>query len=216
MSPALMMGEATGQPLDRGSEAADGQRRLLVDAFAKVVAEHGYAGLDMERVLRTAGVSRTAFEAHFESREQILIAAQDAFIDRLWMDMVNACEGTGAWPSKVRAGLGAVLASLAEASALARVFAIEATAASLAATERQYAALERYAASLRDGRRLYPGAASLPDATEPALVGGIASILFGKLLVEDPQAIPALETQLVELLLTPYVGGSEARRVAAS
>ncbi len=78
------------------------------------------------------------------------------------------------------------------------VFAIEAGAASLAAAERQFAALDQFATLLRGGRHLYPQAASLPDATERALVGGIASILSGHLLMEDPQAISALEEQLVD------------------
>ena len=33
--------------------------------------------------------------------------------------------------------------------------------------------------------------------------------------MEDPQAIPAMESQLVELILIPYLGEVEARRVAA-
>lgn len=33
--------------------------------------------------------------------------------------------------------------------------------------------------------------------------------------MENPQAIPALESQLVELALIPYLGEGEARRVAA-
>ncbi len=32
--------------------------------------------------------------------------------------------------------------------------------------------------------------------------------------MEDPQAIPALEAQLVEFVLIPYIGKEEARRVA--
>jgi hypothetical protein len=34
--------------------------------------------------------------------------------------------------------------------------------------------------------------------------------------VEEPQAISALESQLVELLLIPYLGEAEARLVAAA
>jgi AcrR family transcriptional regulator len=191
-----------------------GQRELLVSAFNKAAAEHGYAQLEVEQVLRYAGVSRATFDAYFQSKEQGLVAAQDAFFERLWLDMVGACDGSAAWPLKVRAAMAAVLGSLAEASSLARVFAIEAAAVSLAAAERQFAALDRFATLLRDGRAIYPGSASLPEATERALVGGIASILSGHLLVEEPQAIPALEGELVELLLIPYLGEDEARRIA--
>lgn len=196
--------------------AADGDRGRLVAAVARAVAEHGYAGLTVDRVVGHAGLPHIAFETHFESREQALVAAQDAFLDRLWLDVVGACEGLEDWPLQVREAVGAILASVAEASALARVFAIEAAAASLVAAARQFATLDRCAKLLGEGRRHYPEAASLPEATERALVGGIASIVSAHLLMEDPRAIPALQPQLVELLLIPYLGEEEARRVASA
>ena len=208
-------GNAQGRP-GAGADGGDAQRERLVSAFAKAAAEHGYTSLELDQVFHYAGVTRDAYEAHFETKEQGLIAAQDAFFDRLWLDVAAACEAPEDWPLKVRAALAAVLASLVEASNLARVFAVEAAAASLAAAERQFAALDQFATLLRGGRDLYPDAASLPDATERALVGGIASIVSGHLLMEDPQAIPGLEAELVELLLIPYLGEGGARQVAAA
>lgn len=195
-------------------EGGDELRERLVAAIAKAAAEHGYDEFTVDQVLLNARVSRQTFDQHFESREQGLIAAQEAFLDRLWREVAGACEAAGEWPQKVRAALAAVIASLVEASTMARVFAVEASASSLAAAERQLSALERFAAMLRDGRRHYPDASSLPEATERALIGGIASILSGHLLAEDPGALPALQPQLVELLLIPYLGVGEARRVA--
>jgi AcrR family transcriptional regulator len=199
----------------RGTEPPD-DRELLVAAVAKVVAEQGYARLTVDRVVRAAGVSRATFEEHFESLEQGLIAAQDAFLERLWLDVTAACEGPDPWPDKVRSALDAVLSALVEASALARVFAIEGVAVTLALAERQHQSLDRLAELLREGRHLYPLAASLPETTERALVGGISSIVTRHLLVEDPQAIDQLESELVMLVLLPYLGEEEACRVAAS
>jgi AcrR family transcriptional regulator len=204
------------QQRSKAGPGAAGDRERLVAAISKAAGEHGYSRLTVDQVLRYADVPKATFEAHFESTEQGLIAAQDAFFNRLWLDVVGACDPPGEWPLKVRAALGAVLSSLVEASNLARVFAVEAAAASLAAAERQFAALDQFATLLRNGRRHFPAAASLPDATERVLVGGIASVVSSHLLVEDPQAIPALKGQLVELVLIPYLGEVEARRVAAS
>jgi AcrR family transcriptional regulator len=212
---------AGGQPQryswgDSVESTQDPQRERIVAAIAKAASEHGYAKLTVDQVLRYAGLPRATFDAHFESKEQGLIAAQDAFLERLWLDVVSACDSPAGWPLKVRAALRAILSSLVEANNLARVFAVEAAAASLAAAERQFAVLDQFATLLRGGRRLYPDAASLPEATERALVGGIASIVSGHLLMEDPQAIPALERQLVEIVLIPYLGEGEARRVAGA
>lgn len=197
-----------------GSGGTDGERERLIAAFGKAAAEHGYKDLTLDHVARYAGLSRARYEAHFGTKEQGLVAAQDVFLDRLRLDVLTACEMPEEWPVRVRAALGAVIASLVEGSTLARVFAVEATAASFAAAERQFTALEQFAALLRDGRRRYPQAASLPAPTERVLIGGIASIVSEHLLAEDPGALPVLEPQLVESLLAPYLGEGEAKRFA--
>jgi hypothetical protein len=81
--------------------------------------------------------------------------------------------------------------------------------------------LERYTASmagivgiLRTGREERPQAADLPDLLEPVLIGGMAGLVTGVLLAEEHERLPAMETELVEILLTPYLGRDEARRVA--
>ena len=190
------------------------ERERLVAAISRAAGEQGYDKLTVEHVVRYAGVSNATFYQHFATKEQGLMAAFDAFLDRLWLEVYAVCETDAEWPQKVRAALDVTLSYLAEASNVARVFAIEAAAASLAATERQLAAVESFAVLLSGGRRLYPRAAELPPPTERALVGGIASIISGHLLAEEPQALFDLEPQLTELVLMPYLGQSEARRIA--
>jgi AcrR family transcriptional regulator len=201
-----------GDQIDSG--AVEAERARLIAAFGKAASEHGYRDLTVEQVARYAGTSRDRIALHFASKEEGLVAAQDAFLNRIWLDALDACETAGEWPARVRAALRAVILSLAEASTLARVFMIEVTAASFAAAERQFAVLDSFARLLRDGRRLYPEASGLPVATERALVGGIASIISGHLLAEEPRALAALEPELVEIVLVPFVGPGQAKRVA--
>jgi AcrR family transcriptional regulator len=191
------------------------ERDRLIAAFGKAAAEHGYRDLTVDHVARYAGLSRARYEAHFDSKEQALVAAQDVFLDRLWLDVLAACDSPLEWSAKVRAAVRAVISSLVEASTLARVFAVEASAGSLAAAERQFAALEQFALLLREGRARHPRAASLPSPTERVLVGGVASVVSQHLLAEDPGAISALESELIEALLIPYLGKGEAKRAAA-
>ncbi|MDQ2631072.1 MAG: hypothetical protein M3Y75_08880 [Actinomycetota bacterium] len=193
-----------------------GERGKIVTAIAKAVAEYGYVQLTVEQVLAYAGVTPEEFEAHFESLEQGLLAAQEDFLERLRLEVATACDLDRAWPDNVRAALDAALAYVADANAMARGFAVEATAASLAASERQYAALETFADLLRQGRRFYPRAAEMPPETERALVGGVASIVSDRLLSEEPQALVALLPQLTEFLLVPYLGRDAASRFAQS
>ena len=191
-----------------------GDRGKIVTAIAKAVAENGYAQLTVEQVLAYAGVTREEFESHFESLEQGLIAAQEDFLERLRLEVAAACDLDRAWPDNVRAALDAALAYVADGNAMARGFAVEATAASLAASERQYVALETLADLLREGRRFYPQVAEMPPTIERALVGGVVSVVSDRLLSEEPKALVDLEPQLAEFLLVPYLGRSEASRFA--
>lgn len=208
-----MAGGLPQRRLQAEPEEREETRARLLAAVAKAAGEQGYEQVTVERVARYAGVADVVFFQHFESREQALIAAYDSFVERLWDEAVGACAGTAPWPAQVRGAIAAVIGSLTEASAIARAFLVEATASSIAGAERQIAAMDRFAGLLREGRDA-SRSHGLPEATERTLVGGIASIVSGCLLAEDPQALPALEPQLVELVLIPYVGIDEARRVA--
>jgi AcrR family transcriptional regulator len=197
------------------SAEIDPRSRLLA-AFTKVASERGYSRVEIATVCRYAGVSRAVFDECFAGAEDALLAAQEAFLRRLWLEIQAACGATTEWPAQVRAAVVAVIDALVESSASARVFAIEAPGASLAAASLQFSALDRVATLLREGRRHYPRARNLPDATERSLVGGTVSIVSQHLLAENAPAITRLQAELVELLLSPYVGEAEARRVAAS
>lgn len=209
-----MAGRSPQSQPGNGSRRADDERDRLVAAIAKAAAEHGYTGLTIERITGYAGVGPEVFDAHFDSREQGLLAAQEVFFERLLWEASAACERVAPWPFRLRAGLRAVLASLIESAALARVFTVEADAAGLALVERQSVALDDFAGLMRNGRADLPAAAPLPEITERLLVGGVASLVCQRLLREEPTVTPPLETELTELLLTPYVGRGEARRIA--
>lgn len=210
-----MAGGSPQSHLGDGSRGPEGQRELLVAAVSRAAAEHGYSGLTIERVVDYAGVGRDVFDAHFESREQGLLAAQEAFLERLLGEAAGACGRFAPWPYRLRAGLRAVLTSLLESAALARVLTVEADAAGLPLMERRLAALDDFAGLMRRGREDHPTPAPLPDVTERVLVGGVASLLRQRLLREEPPASAALEAELAELLLIPYLGRQEARRMAS-
>jgi hypothetical protein len=198
------------------AELALSQRRpRLIDAFSKAAAEGGYADLDLATIARYASLTVADFEAEFDSVECALLAAQDAFLERLRSEALAACEACEDWPGQVRAALSAVLGWLVEAHGLARVLWVEGTAASLAAAEHRFAALEGFASVLREGRMRQPQAAPLPPSAERILIGGVASIVSAHLLAEDPAALSALEPELLEVLLVPYLGAEEAARTAS-
>ena len=77
----------TGGDPERGSSSGpggtDAERDRVIAAFGKAASEHGYRDLTVDHVAHYAGLSRARYEAHFDTKEQGLVAAQDVFLDRL-------------------------------------------------------------------------------------------------------------------------------------
>jgi len=70
----LMKQVAVNPPQKRSLSKAR-NRQLLIDATFEVVAEYGIAGVSFSRVLERAKLSRGMINLHFESKEQLLLAA---------------------------------------------------------------------------------------------------------------------------------------------
>ena len=77
------------RPLPRGPHklpreiVTDHQRWRLLTAAAQVLAEHGYAELTVEHIIREAGVSRTTFYEHFKNKRDCILAAHGIAFERL-------------------------------------------------------------------------------------------------------------------------------------
>ncbi len=70
-----------------GGQVAEMQRRRLLLAVGEVVGEHGVVGLTVGRVCQQAGVSRRTFYEQFTDGEACLLAALDAQLERLALEL---------------------------------------------------------------------------------------------------------------------------------
>jgi AcrR family transcriptional regulator len=207
-------------PLPRGRHrlpfqvVAENQRRRLMAGAARALSSHGYAELSVKHVTEAAGVSRTTFYANFDNKRECVLAAHRDVFERLLALILRACAGEREWPLKVRAALGAVFAFAAEAPDEIRLLTLDALATDLTIARQVVDSNAHLAALLRDGRRHTSLGDELPGLTEEALVGAVSAILAGHLLEPGARELGDLEPEVVQLVLTPYVGPEEAERVA--
>jgi AcrR family transcriptional regulator len=209
-------------PLPRGRHrlpleaVLENQRRRLIAGVAKALTERGYAELTVQHVIETAGVSRTTFYANFDNKRDCVLAAREDAFDRLLSCIVRACATEREWPEKVRAATAAIFAFAAADPPLARLLTNDALAADQVIARRIVDSNNHLAALLRDGRRYAPMAFSLPDVTEAALIGGVSTVIDRWLLDGRAEKPPPLEAEAIQFLLTPYLGASEAERIATT
>ncbi len=205
-------------PLPRGrhrltpEQVADDQRRRLFVAMAESMAARGYAATSVERVIELAGVSRGTFYEHFANRRECLLAAHEAIFARFIERVTGACAAEARWEDKATAAIGAAVEFATHYPEQVRLLALDTIAADGETAQRGLAAAERLATMLRAGRDHHPQARDLPEVTERALIGAIASAVNWRLL--SGESLAGLESQLVYLVLTPYVGTVVAARQA--
>lgn len=192
----------------------DDQRKRLLEAIAAGMAEHGYAELTVAHVIAEAGVSRSIFYENFPDKLEAVLAAHRAVFARLFDLITQVCDIPREWPDRVAIAIGVALDFAAERPAQAKLLTVEAVGQSVELARQVLDASDQLAELLSGGRQLSPDAAQLPNLTEKALVGAISGIVADRLSNGESEALAALKPQLAELTLLPYVGASEAARVA--
>jgi AcrR family transcriptional regulator len=191
---------------------AENQRSRLLAGAARALTARGYASLSVEQVIAEAGVSRTTFYANFDNKRECVQVAHDEAFDRLCGSIFRACAAKWKWPEKVAAAVGVAIRFAIESPDEARLLLFDAIGADPELAARVLAANEHLAGMLRAGREHCPHVASLPELTEPAMIGAATSIIGNRVMQGQLDRLPELEPQLVQLILIPYLGLDGARR----
>lgn len=197
---------------------ARNQRERLITGLTEVLFEVGYQRTTVSLIGQRASVSKSDFYKHFESKDDCFFAAYEDAIERIREQVLAACGkyAKSQWPSRVRAGIESLLSTLAKDPALASISLVEGLRAGRGVYDRYQAAVESFVAYLRDGAPAGPGGEEVPEATDEAVVGGIASLLGRRVLAGDAEQIDQLLPEVLEFALTPYLGSDEARRIISA
>ena len=191
------------------------QRERLIAGLAATVAERGYAATTVRQIAAAAHVSRRVFYEHFEGKEECFLAAFDAVVVHLRKLMWAAAEPlAGDWPRQVLAAARAALDFFAAEPDLARLCLHESLSAGPRLHRRYAEVIDEFASFLAGGRDELAGSAAQPASTDVALLGTVANRLTRQVATEGPAGLPAWLPELVDFLLTPYVGAERAREVA--
>jgi AcrR family transcriptional regulator len=209
-------------PLPRGRHrlpfqvVAENQRGRLLVGIGNALAEHGYAALTIKHIIEEAGVSRATFYGNFDDKRDCVLAAYRDTFERLVALIMRACATEREWPLKARAAISAGLAYMAAEPGTARLLTLGGVASDTAIVRGVVDSNAHLVTLLRDGRRHTTFGPVLPDLVEEGLIGGLLAILGARVLDGRLASLPDLGPELVQLLLTPYVGLHEAALVAGA
>jgi hypothetical protein len=142
-------------------------------------------------------------------------AFESAFA-RLQVLLEMACVGGGPWPERVGIAVRGALEFAAAEPVAARVLTASALAEGVDGVERYERLMAYLAGLLKGGRTESPHGADLPPTTERSLAGGVATIVANRVDRGRAAELPGLTAELIQFVLTPYLGTEEARRLATA
>lgn len=142
--------------------------------------------------------------------------AFDSAFAALQVRIESACGGAEGWPAGVAAGVRAAFAWVAAEPVAAQLLTNDALAGGSAGFERYERMITYIAELLVPGRAEAGHGGRLPEITERAMASGVVMLVAQRLSLGQQAELPAIAGEAIQFVLTPYLGGAEARRVAAS
>jgi AcrR family transcriptional regulator len=170
--------------------------------MVELVAEGGYDAVTVTMLTDRAGVSTRDFYKRFASKEECFIATYDDVIDRSLRRILAAIAGEDEPGERLRLGLLAYAAQIADDPATARLAMVEVFAAGAGAVERMLRANGLFEALLVRGVAAAGPGVTLPPPVVKGVVAGIARLARARLLSGDPRRLALDGAELVEWVLS--------------
>jgi AcrR family transcriptional regulator len=184
------------------------QRDRLAAAMIKTVGRQGYHETTVVEVAKAAGVSRRTYYVLFSSKAECFLATYAMLSDFLFEAIAEEEAGKRGWAAKVGARLAALLGVFGANPDLALfVLAVPpAAGGEIHAPYRRF--LERLLGVLTEGRP--KNVRKVSSGAEHGMMGGLVALIVDQVRAGEGAKLPELLPDLVELVLTPYLGRQRA------
>jgi AcrR family transcriptional regulator len=180
--------------------------------MTEVCAQRGAGDVTVAHVVARCGVSRRTFYEVFEDREDCFLGAFDDSAARAAERVIAAYERSRTWQGRIRLALEALLEFFDEHPDVGKLLVVESLVAGPKALERRRGLLAQACLAVDEGRLRRAGGAELPQLTAEGVVGGVLSVLHGRLSERNAAGLVELANPLMSMIVLPYLGAAAARR----
>lgn len=189
------------------------QRERILAAAVGVFAKRGFQPTTIDHIVAAAKTSVGSFYGLFEGKEDCFLRCFDRVVTSA-RDRIEASLPEGEWPELTVATLASILLEVEAAPLAARIVLVEAPTGGPVSLRRYQTTLDSLLPPLREGRALASDGDQLPASLEEAGVAGAAWLLRERLVGGRTKGIQDLRPELAAILIGPYLGEAEARRIA--
>lgn len=201
--PKRLFPRLTGGAGRLGPErVAQHQKARLEGAMVEAVARNGFAATTLRELVTFAGVSKSTFYDHFDSKQDCFLATFDEIVGRLRARVEESYGVEGELRERLTAGLGAIMATAAEAPAATRLVAVESLTLGTAGIAHRERASMAFETMLRKGFDKFPSPREVSPAAVVAVMAGIRNTVYRSVRGDRIERLPGLVDPLVEWALS--------------
>jgi len=195
-------------------QVARHQKARLEGAMVEAVARHGFAGTTLRELVTLAGVSKTTFYEHFESKEDCFLATFDEIVTVLEERVAAAYRSREDFRERLLAGLSAFMNIAVEEPAAATLAAVESLTLGATGVEHRERASRAFEALIQQSFDHSPSTQRVSPIAVRAIVAGIRGVTYRRLRLGRPEQLPGLVDELVDWVLRQQLPETEATRRA--
>lgn len=178
--------------------------------MVEIVADHGFAAVDIGTLCERAEVGRSHFDRCFADLEDCFLGVHDEVMEELCARVDAACDGRTAWHDRIwAAGVGA-MRYLQEDAARARFLVVAVNGAGSGAQVRRDRIVQRIADFLDGGRGEVDGARSMSRCTAEIAAGAVYNTILAKIESGSIERGEEFLPELIYLATMPYLGARAA------
>lgn len=178
--------------------------------MVELVAEHGFAAVDVETLCLRAEAGRTHFDRCFADLEDCFLSLHDEAMEELCVRVEAACNGREAWHDRIWAAGVAASRYLQEDSARARFLVVSVNGAGSAAQSRRDRIVRRIADFLDGGRGEVEGERRMSRCTAEISAGAVYGTILSKVESGSIERGEEFLPELIYLATMPYLGARAA------
>lgn len=182
-------------------KVAQHQRARLEGAMVEAVARHGFAGTTLRELVTLAGVSKTTFYEHFESKQDCFLSTFDEIIAEVRRRVGEAYRGPDEFREQLTAGLSVFMNLAVEEPAAASLATVESLTLGAAGVAHRERASRDFETLIQQSFDHSPLPREVSALTVRAIVGGIRGVTYRRLRHGQVAELPGLVETLVDWAL---------------
>lgn len=182
--------------------------------MVEAVARHGYGGTTIRELVTLAGVSKTTFYEHFDSKQDCFLATFSEIVGQVSTWVGEAYRADGDFRQRLIAGLSTFMSLAEKEPAAASLVAVESLTLGAAGIAHRERASEGFERLIQQSFDHSPSERAVSPLTVRAIVAGIRGVAYRRLRVGNGKTLPGLVEPLVDWALSYQQAEGAATRQA--